>query len=1479
METYLKIYTYNGESGKKPFPNAEKQIEIYDFTYDAKRMGGAPTISATVMYDTCLDNNWNDNVFVEFNGEKYFLKNTPTSSKSNTDARFKHELNFVSERVILDNVYFYDVVSADFDDHKPVTNSSKFSFHGDIHQFVDRLNESLKASGLNYKIIVDEGINSEEKFLSFDNSFFSNSLQEIYNVFELPYYFVGKVIHVGYSSNQITDVLKYGSDSALLSITKQNTNNKIVNRITGVGSSENIPYYYPNDTEKGDLCAIASDANTGLKTDEIKIVNPVLFGKRVDLTVDKNNIRPNSIVSYLSGAGNVKKYWVSDNGVDWVDSDAWTYEMKNFVPLDFYIKYEIAIGTAGSFGVKPRVTINDVVRSNTSEVFAYYKHVNNDVDTLTEIEAEDGTFVINANIVGDYELVIRYRIYYAGVVEYVVSFTNDESTGGLPNWYHNGKKINLKDIGIMLTGFPKIGDSFYQFRDAKYIENQSSLMPSIYRETFGAERFYNAENGKYSKADGESYNFNNPFIVGKPKEHIENFEDIKPTIKEATNDDGKRIDMFADVAFDLNDNDETIESTDGGSLNHKHPYFFVKLRKMGFNLFDHAIESGEMTIAVTSGSCGACEFVIVVNDDQKNTVQVDEDGNLVRDENGNVKLFDSPQEKQNDTINNEVWIALRKEESSFGQIMPNSAGKLKPVAGDTFVILNILLPKEYILKAEKRLENALIDYMSKNNDELFTFDVNFSRIYFEENKGVLSQLNENSSVTIEYNNVAYQLYVSSYSYKMSSSQPLPEIKIALSDKLTQTQSALQNTVSQIAMDVVSDSMTSINVLKVGLPYFVRKDIDDIVSGKLRFEKGLNIGNYASGVLGYGATLEKRSDGNTYLEVDYATIRKKATFTEITIQELKHVGGEIVLSPAAIVCTRVEDKSDGYYCYFENKDSDGRSVIQEFIAGDQARCQVFNVDNGSRYYWRLVTDVGEDYIVLSKTKCDANSDIPIAGDNIVQLGNRDIATRQNAQIISSHGIDAPSIKQYSGINDFTLEGKEVTVLSPSGNKITGQINIQQGSTGAENIKDLPAEVLKAAQVGADNILLNSGFVGDYDSVVVDDMDLSDDEELYSPSLKNWNGSAIVQDEPMSKSGKAAIVGDISQAVKLILRENYTISFFAKGNSLSVRVGGFIKSITLGKSYKKYVYNFKSQSTNSVFVLNGDNATIYDLKLERGNIATDWSPSVRDNDKANDGFASIQYLQDAIKNGSTDIVGGLILSSILQVGNYKDNVMQNVTAGVNGGYYEDKSVAFWAGGTLENAINTVRKFTQNQIPTEEDWRNMANFVATHGGEVFMRGYLNALGISLRGKMETSAAGNRLVIDPEAYSIAAYKENGELIFNIDYANSRISLKGKDEGGLVNDVYLSGTGLSFGNANATTYGALGIKTLDANVQSLEVKEIAEIETALIKNADVEEADIASLSVSDTFIAKLRIGESNVYDNFKFYVDNNDGTVKAYKA
>ena len=54
----------NGEA----FPNANDPIVLNNYKYSAKRMGNAPTITATVNYPVCLDSLWTDEVYVEFRG-------------------------------------------------------------------------------------------------------------------------------------------------------------------------------------------------------------------------------------------------------------------------------------------------------------------------------------------------------------------------------------------------------------------------------------------------------------------------------------------------------------------------------------------------------------------------------------------------------------------------------------------------------------------------------------------------------------------------------------------------------------------------------------------------------------------------------------------------------------------------------------------------------------------------------------------------------------------------------------------------------------------------------------------------------------------------------------------------------------------------------------------------------------------------------------------------------------------------------------------------------------------------------------------------------------------------------------------------------------------------------------------------------------------------------------------------------------------
>lgn len=557
-----------------------------------------------------------------------------------------------------------------------------------------------------------------------------------------------------------------------------------------------------------------------------------------------------------------------------------------------------------------------------------------------------------------------------------------------------------------------------------------------------------------------------------------------------------------------------------------------------------------------------------------------------------------------------------------------------------------------------------------------------------------------------------------------------------------------------------------------LDHFIRKDKPDTAGEFITFLKGWYGGNFQQGSTGAG--LWQDEQGAWHLELDYAHFRRKLTAEEIEVQKTTHIGGKLMETAAGMSCIKVEDLGDYWRCYMRTKDAEGRIIYNQFKVKDQALVETFNLQKqsdgtlGNHFLWRLVVAVGTDYIDLSKDICAAESDAPLVGDDIVQLGYQgtDDPNRQNAQILAGAGEGSPYIKQYVGINSFVLP-EEYTRIKPGDNLLTGRMNLQPGSTGSANLTDLPDEIYNAVQIGNENLLLNSGFTGDYESETLSsDTQLSADTELYSKQLKYWTGMATVSADSEAVSGYSAAIGSLSQSVSLIKGESYVISYKAKGTSVSVSCGSFSVSQPLTSSYQRYIHKITFNGSG-IFLISGT-ATVCDLQLERGTIATDWKPSILDNDKATAGFQAINYIASAIKDGSVDILGGLILANMIQLGNYKDGKMQKVTAGVSGIYNDDDDVAFWAGGKLEQATMTVMKFRNdpNYQPTDAEWANMANFVATHGGDVFLKGYVYALGGFFRGRVETSVDGKRIVIDPEKNTLEMYTAEGHatLILRFD-------------------------------------------------------------------------------------------------------------------
>ena len=440
-------------------------------------------------------------------------------------------------------------------------------------------------------------------------------------------------------------------------------------------------------------------------------------------------------------------------------------------------------------------------------------------------------------------------------------------------------------------------------------------------------------------------------------------------------------------------------------------------------------------------------------------------------------------------------------------------GMIAPQPGDTYIPWNFRMPDEYNTTAEEAYRQAVDDFLASYSFDPTKYTAPTDRHYIERNAVPLMVGQNVRLLSDEYFTGGYKdTRITKVVRKLND---LCQATLTCTDKigtgwktsvdnqLSSLQYKLSKQAEQAVIDIIKTTDTKTpsdwNVFSAlkSLAMFLRKDKDDTASGIITFLKGLLSDNiqsrdFTSGPFGTGYIVKRDpKTGKSYIEADEIYIRLKAYFDTLEIKHLSHVGGRIVLSPASMECNKVEilsgesetlfdkagsqlfDKSNDplsavlaggeqvYRCYFNNTDGE-KEIVNEFAIDDLAQCREFNVkenvsqDVSNQYYWRRVVGVGSDYIDLSITDCDSGSMIPKAGDTIVTIGNKTDTNRQHVIFLSSYDDDAPCFKLYSGINDYSMLNKEVTVISPNADKnvFTGKVVIKPGSVGFGNLTDAP-----------------------------------------------------------------------------------------------------------------------------------------------------------------------------------------------------------------------------------------------------------------------------------------------------------------------------------------------------------------------------------------------------------------------------------------
>lgn len=545
--------------------------------------------------------------------------------------------------------------------------------------------------------------------------------------------------------------------------------------------------------------------------------------------------------------------------------------------------------------------------------------------------------------------------------------------------------------------------------------------------------------------------------------------EIYPTIEEMEVD-GERIDVIY-TGSGITDNGVF---KDGQTV----PNFSIYLSpKVNFDI--NSLKNDDLTISMKDGMCAGRDFSV-----------------------------------KGSTKENGVWkLTLeRTKDESLDMYFPYSDMQIN--AGDHYVLTGIELPDAYIEAASKKLLKYALAYLDANDYTRYVYQPKVDELFMArqhdkakaDTTGATKSLHDtlkagdlmhftDTDLGIDATIVIDKLIIK------EGEGPVPTYDITLrEDKEVGTIELIQNKISSLESGNGANggglTVTQVNNLisQTGSGLFLSKKSPDTAAALIRFLKGIALGDtstaysispdglavlegilsdgYTSGALGSGfcLTMEPESvEGGgkyAYLEVDRLLVRKAAEFLQVVIRELKHVGGEILLSPASMKCIKVENVKDSltggvtaYRCYFRKTDNDGTYVDNPFATGDLVRCQRFNLtdsaDNAKTfYYWRKCVAVGSDYIELSATDYDTTTanNTPQEGDEMVQLGSATDTTRQSAIVLSSYGADAPSVTMYRGVNSYSLTGREQFQVSASKVLVIADELYFTTDGGKRNVKD-------------------------------------------------------------------------------------------------------------------------------------------------------------------------------------------------------------------------------------------------------------------------------------------------------------------------------------------------------------------------------------------------------------------------------------------
>lgn len=220
---------------------------------------------------------------------------------------------------------------------------------------------------------------------------------------------------------------------------------------------------------------------------------------------------------------------------------------------------------------------------------------------------------------------------------------------------------------------------------------------------------------------------------------------------------------------------------------------------------------------------------------------------------------------------------------------------------------------------------------------------------------------------------------------------------------------------------VGGQVTTLNMLVDALAYVYDLQVDHVATLFQTIIKDfVSSETYVPGMMGEGMKLYKALSGDWNLELDNVTVRKAITTFEMVIAKIRAVNGGLVVSAANGSVKSVSETTGDPAYYVLGIEGD-----MTFAADDLVRCQVFTAGR-VKHYWLPIEQINGDSILLLKSGFP-DGVTPAVGDELVQMGNRTDTSRQGVLYLTASEDGRPRFSVLDGINSPSLDGKNNTVL--------------------------------------------------------------------------------------------------------------------------------------------------------------------------------------------------------------------------------------------------------------------------------------------------------------------------------------------------------------------------------------------------------------------------------------------------------------------